>query len=191
MTQAGIGVARIFGRIPYRWVWACCLVASVLHAQNPAPTEYEVEAAYLSNFGKFIEWPAKVGTAPVESFNVCVLGADPFGAVLDGALKGDDVGGAPLAAKRVAAPDEALNCRILFVSASKDTQLKAILETLGTSRILTVSDMPGFTRRGGMIQFVVEGDRVRFEINLAAAQRAGLIMSSQLLKLAVAVRRAP
>ena len=80
---------------------------------------------------------------------------------------------------------------MLFISASRTAQLKTILETLGTSGILTVSDMTGFTRRGGMIQFILDGDRVRFEINLAATKRAGLNLSSQLLKLAVAVRRAP
>jgi hypothetical protein len=73
----------------------------------------------------------------------------------------------------------------------KTPQLVAALAALGKSNILTVSDMPAFTRRGGMIQFVLEGNRVRFEINLAAAQRAGLTLSSELLKVAVAIRRAP
>ena len=96
-----------------------------------------------------------------------------------------------MAARRVAAPEDAANCRVLFMNASKDAQLGNILSALGTSAILTVSDMPGFTRGGGMIQFVIDGNRVRFEINLAAAKRAGLNLSSQLLKLAIAVRRAP
>jgi hypothetical protein len=161
-----------------------------LHAQAPKPTEYEVEAAYLSNFGRFVEWPARAGTA-TDSFHVCVLGQDPFGPLLDAALKGETIGNAPMAAKRISGPEEAGGCRILFVSSSKDSQLNAILAALRTSNILTVADMPGFTRRGGMIQFVLEGNRVRFEINLAAAQRAGLTLSSELLKVAVAIRRAP
>ena len=161
-----------------------------LHAQTPTPTEYEVEAAYLSNFGRFVEWPARAGS-PNDPFYVCVLGQDPFGPLLDASLKGENIGGAPMVAKRLSGPEDAAACRILFVSTSKTSQLSATLSALGTSNILTVSDIPGFAKRGGMIQFVLEGNRVRFEINLAAAQRAGLTLSSELLKVAVSIRRAP
>jgi hypothetical protein len=190
--------------------WPCLLVLAAmlcgfpvarnLRAQAPKPTEYEVEAAYLSNFGRFVEWPARAGAASGQSgagpsnagpFYVCVLGQDPFGSLLDAALKGETIGAAPIVAKRIAGPEEAAGCRILFVSSSKDSQLNAILAALGTSNILTVGEMPGFTRRGGMIQFVVSANRVRFEINLTAAQRAGLTLSSELLKVAVAIRRTP
>jgi hypothetical protein len=158
-------------------------------AQDNKPTEYEVEAAYLSNFGRFVEWPAR--PAPREPFNVCVFGQDPFGPLLDGALKGENIGGAPLVAKRLSGMDEASGCRILFIGSSKEAQLAAVLAALGTSNVLTVSDIPGFTRRGGMIQFVLDGNRVRFEINSNAAKRAGLALSSQLLKLGFGVRRTP
>jgi len=193
MTGAGISLACN----PRRSTWLARLIAFAvagvfaLHGQNPKPTEYEVEAAYLSNFAKFIDWPARAASAPNDPFYVCVLGQDPFGPLLESALKGESINGAPMAARRVAAPEDAANCRVLFMNASKDAQLGNILSALGTSAILTVSDMPGFTRGGGMIQFVIDGNRVRFEINLAAAKRAGLNLSSQLLKLAIAVRRAP
>ena len=159
------------------------------YAQDPKPTEYEVEAAYLSNFGRFAEWPVK--PVPGEAFHVCVLGQDPFGALLDNALKGEDIGNSPMEARRITNAEEALSCRIVFISSAKEAQLPGILTALGSANILTVSDMPAFTRRGGMIQFVIDGNRVRFEINLNAAQRAGLSLSSQLLKLAVTVRRGP
>jgi hypothetical protein len=175
-------------------VLACACLAFLssqnLQAQVPKPTEYEVKAAYLSHFGGFVEWPAKAG-APTDPFYICVLGQDPFGPLLDAALKDETLGGAPMAARRLSGVEEAAGCRILFVSTSKEAQLAAILTALGKSNILTVSDISGFTRRGGMIQFVLEGNRVRFEINLAAAQRAGLTLSSELLKLAVAIRRTP
>ncbi len=161
-----------------------------LPAQTPTPTEYEVEAAYLSNFGRFVEWPNRAG-APNDPFYVCVLGQDPFGPLLDASLRGENIAGAPMVAKRLSGPEDVAGCRILFISASKTAQLNATLAALGTSNILTVSDIPGFARRGGMIQFVLEGNRVRFEINLAAARRAGLTLSSELLKVAVAIRRAP
>jgi hypothetical protein len=170
-----------------------CAFASFgeLKAQTPKPTEYEVQAAYLSNFGRFVEWPARPGVSERDPFYVCVLGQDPFGPLLDAALKGETIGAAPMAARRVASASDAANCRIVFVNSTKDSELKGILATLRNFKALTVSDTFDFTRQGGMIQFVLDGNRVRFEINLAAAQRAGLTLSSQLLKVAVAIRRAP
>ena len=174
---------------------ACALAVALilsfaLGAQTPKPTEYEVQAAYLSNFARFVEWP---GRAPAtgETFNVCVLGQDPFGPLLDTALKGEAIGSASMTAKRLATPEEATGCRIVFISSSKNSQLSTILGTLAPMNALTVSDMSDFTRRGGMIQFVLDGNRVRFEINLSAAQKAGLTLSSELLRVAVAVRRVP
>jgi len=183
-----------------RGICARCLLAAVtllgitarqnLRAQTPKPSEYEVEAAYLSNFGRFVEWPARAGAAN-EAFNVCVLGPDPFGSLLDAALKGETIGNTPMAARRVSGPEDAAGCRILFISSAKESQVNAVLKALGNANILTVSDMADFTRRGGMIEFVLQGNRVRFEINLAATQRAGLALSSELLRVAVAVRRGP
>jgi len=175
-----------------------------LHGQAPPPkpTEYEVKAAYLSNFGRFVEFPqdqsagSQTSIDPSEPFHICVLGVDPFGAALDKALAGETINHAPLLPKRIARVQDAPGCRILFIAASENKQLKAILDALSAlpnpdKGILTVSDDPEFTRRGGMIQFVVDDNRVRFEINLAAAQRARLSLSSELVKLATAVRRAP
>jgi hypothetical protein len=170
----------------------CALTSfSGLNAQAPPPTEYEVQAAYLSNFGRFVEWPARAGANERDPFYVCVLGPDPFGLLLDAALKGETIGSAPMAARRIASSSDAANCRIVFVNSTKDSELKNILATLKTFKALTVSDTFNFTRQGGMIQFVLEGNKVRFEINLAAAQAAGLTLSSQLLKVAVAIRRVP
>lgn len=175
--------------IPVAGLYGLFLTLNLI-AQAPKPTEYEVEAAYLSNFGRFVEYPAKA-RAVAEPFNVCVLGKDPFGLLLDAALKGETIGNQPMAAKRLPGPNDASGCHILFLSSSTDNQLNATLGALGNSSVLTVSDMPEFTKRGGMIQFVLDGNRVRFEINIAATRRAKLSLSSQLLKLAIAVRRAP
>ena len=161
-----------------------------LEAQTPKPTEFEVEAAYLSNFGRFVEWPPTSASAAVQ-FNVCVLGTDPFGQLLDNALKGETIRGVPMMAKRIAGLEESGNCRVLYIGSSTDGRLKVALAALKTSSVLTVSDASDFTRLGGMIQFVLEGNKVRFEINLAAAQRASLSVSSELLKVATAIRRGP
>jgi len=162
-----------------------------LSAQAPKITEYQVKAAYLANFGRFVEWPNSVAVAKSESFNICVLGQDPFGADLDAAVTGETIGGSRVLAKRISRPQDAVDCRILFISSSEVSQWKEILTALRPLSILTVSDMPQFARRGGIIQFLLDGNRVRFDINLAATERVGLNLSSELLKLAVTVSRSP
>jgi hypothetical protein len=161
-------------------------VASNLSAQASQTTEYQVKAAYLANFPKFVEWPAKV--AKSESFNICVLGQDPFGVALDAAVAGETIDRAPIAARRISRAQDALDCRVLFISSSEDSQWKEILAALKTLSVLTVSDMREFARRGGIVQFILDGKKVRFEVNLAATAAPGLKLSSELLKLAVAVR---
>jgi len=167
--------------------WAI-IGASSLHAQQKSPTEYEIKAAYLYNFGKFVEWPAKVA-APGDSFSICVLGQDPFGASLDTTIADESIKGKSVLVKRILRPQDAVSCHILFISSSEESRLKEILAALDRTSVLTVSDMPQFTRRGGIIQFVVEANRVRFEVNLTSAERSGLTLSSQLLKVANSVRR--
>src|SRR5271154_810928 len=106
---------------------ACGLpTAPNLHAQTPKPTEYEVQAAYLSNFGRFVEWPVKAGSGEKEPFYVCVLGQDPFGPLLDGVLTGESIGGVPMLAKRVASVADAANFRIVYVNPVKDAPLRAL-----------------------------------------------------------------
>ena len=162
---------------------------SVLRAQQPRVSEYHVKAVYLYNFGRFVQWPPNATAAKGDSFSICVLGQDPFGPSLDSTLAGETLDGKPLAAKRISTPRDAGECRILFISSTEENHLKEILAALDESSILTVSDMPAFSRRGGMIQFVREGGKVRFEINLAKAETAKLTLSSELLKVATSVRR--
>lgn len=158
-----------------------------LEAEDSNPTEYEVKAAYLYNFGRFVEWPkVKSNNGP---FTVCVLGHDPFGAALDSTLAGETLHGSKVVAKRISTAQEAANCRILFISSSEAAQLKDILTTLNKASILTVSDIPQFARHGGIVEFILDGNKVRFDVNLAAAERASLALSSQLLKVALHVRR--
>jgi YfiR/HmsC-like len=160
-----------------------------LPAQNLKPTDYDVKAAYLYNFGHFVDWPPNAAMTKNDSFMVCVLGQDPFGPVLDATLAGESIAGKRVTAKRISTPQESANCQILFLSSAEDAQLHKIIEALNEQPVLTVSDMPQFSQRGGMIQFVLEGKKVRFEVNLTAAQRAGLTLSSELLKVATTVRR--
>jgi hypothetical protein len=160
-----------------------------LHAQNAKPTDYDVKAAYLYNFGRFVEWPAEVTAAQSGHFTVCVLGQDPFGPTLDTTLAGETIRGKSVVAKRILSPQESDDCRIVFLGPVEGARLKKIVAELDKKAVLTVSDMPQFAQLGGMIQFVLEGKRVRFEVNLTATQRAGLTLSSELLKVATTVRK--
>lgn len=163
------------------------LGSACVHAQRSNPSEYEVKAAYLYDFGKFVSWPAKLATP--DDFLICVLGEDPFGTTFDTTIAGETINGKRVVINRIAKPQEAVNCRILFISTSEESQLKEILATVDKRSVLTVSDISQFTRRGGMIQFVIDTNRVRFEVNVTTAERAGLTLSSQLLKVAINVRR--
>ncbi len=158
-------------------------------AQQSKPAEYQVKAVYLFNFGKFVEWP-KAATKD-DSFPICVLGRDPFGAALDATLAGEKIDDRKLIARRIATERDATGCRILFISSSEDSRIKEILTSMEKSGVLTVSDMPDFIGNGGMIQFVLKENKVRFAVNLTAAQRAGLTFSSQLLKVAIEVKKEP
>lgn len=165
------------------------LFPCILNAQKSKATEYDLKAAYLFNFAQFAEWQAGSPAARNDTFAICVLGQDPFGAALDAVVAGEIIAGKSVVARRVTKPQEAVNCRVLFISSSEESRLQEILETLDRACVLTVSDMPQFSRRGGMIQFVAERNKIRFEINLANAGVAGLTLSSELLKVAVTVIR--
>ncbi len=154
-----------------------------LHAQAASPTEYDVKAAYLFNFMRFVEWPS--GALNEEGvLHICVLGEDPFGGALDATLAGAKIAGRNVTAVHIAEPEESRQCRILFISSSEDSRLREILLALDGAPVLTVSDVPHFVERGGMIQFTLDRGKVRFEINLAVSSSAGLVLSSDLLKLA-------
>lgn len=160
-------------------------------AQSAKPTDYQVKAAYLYNFGRFVEWPAKGSSPQNSSFTICVLGDDPFGHALDATLAGETIGNQKVTARRISSPQMSADCQILFISSSEANRLNKIIEALDKNAVLTVSDIPEFSQRQGMIQFVLEENRIRFEVNLTATQRVGLTLSSELLKVATAVRRNP
>ena len=167
----------------------CLLSGLSLRGQSAKPTEYQLKAADLVAFGRYVEWNARAKPSPEENFDICVLGQDPFGAMLDTQVKGENIGGAPVVAKRITRPQDAVACRVLYIGASEAGQLDSIFAALGNSSVLTVADIPDFIKRGGMIQFVLDESRIRFEINLAVSRRSGMNLSSEMLKVARVVRR--
>jgi len=168
-------------------------VYSVLNvqAQNSKLSDYDIKAAYLFNFGRFVEWPSGGESSNGGSFTFCILGHDPFGQNLDHMLVGRTINSKAITVKRIATPQESSGCQILFLDTTEQGKLNKIIEALDDEAVLTVSDIPEFSKHGGMIQFVEKENRVRFEVNLEATQRAGLTLSSDLLKVATAVMRQP
>lgn len=151
-------------------------------AHAPDHSEFHPRQGHLPlqyNFGKFVEWP-EPALAHDDSFPICVLGRDPFGPILDTTLAGQTLKGKPAVARRIARVQDAAGCRILF-SASESAQLAHILAVVSRMPVLTVSDIEGFAARGGMVQFVLDDLRLRFELNVASAASAGLTLSAQLL----------
>jgi hypothetical protein len=157
-------------------------------ARQAVPGEYDIKAAYLYNFVRFVRWPEDTPAAGEESFQICIVGEDLFGVTLDRILAGEDIEGRALLARRLSTEDNARGCRILFIARSEESNLGRILASLDTLPILTVSDLPRFARRGGMVEFVLDNNRVRFEIDLDQVQAGGLDVASELLRVASAVR---
>jgi hypothetical protein len=160
--------------------------AGAVVAQGRA-SEADVKAAYLFNFAQFVRWPQDAIPAGAP-FTICILGRDPFGASLDRTLGKDQIDGRPVAARRITKVEEASTCQIVYVSDSERTRLDTVLRTLGQRHTLTVSDLDQFVERGGMIQFVPAGNRIRFALNLHAAAAVQLEPSSELARVAVTVR---
>ena len=161
-----------------------CSGGVVAVAESLAPTMHQVEAAFLFNFAKFVTWPDDVFERGDNSMIIGVLGEDPVGVILEETVRDKTIMGKKLAVKRFMRVQDAVKSHILFLSSSEESHLPQTMKALEKTHILTVSDMEGFAERGGMIAFTVEDQKVRFNVNVDAVERAGLKMGSQLLKLA-------
>lgn len=181
-------VHAIRSRATVRRALISCYFLSAIcaSAQGDRPTDTQVKAAYLFNFGKFVRWQL-TPAAGNDAFPICILGKNSFGAVLDTMVANERIDGRPVVITHLASAQDAGPCRILFVSSSEAAHVKSVLEATRRFSTLTVSDIPGFARDGGMIEFVAHNDRIRFEVNLSPLNAAGLNVSSELLKVATKV----
>jgi hypothetical protein len=141
--------------------------------------EYQVKAAFLFNFAKFVAWPE----APGQPLVIGIIGDDAFGAVIDAAVRGKSVNNRPLEVRRLGYADDTSGCQIVYVSGSERRHRQDVLRRVGNG-VLTVGDVPQFVRDGGVIGFLLDGNRVRFQINAGAAEQRGLKIHSQLMSLA-------
>ncbi len=154
-------------------------------AETPRASEYQVKAAFLYNFAKFVHWPDEHALGP--AFIVGILGDDPFGGILESTFTGKTILERKVEVRRISALEAAGKVQILFIGSSERPRLPEILKALEGTSVLTVGEMDGFSDRGGMITFKLKNDLVRFDINLDQVERARLKMSSQLIRLALRV----
>jgi hypothetical protein len=174
----------------FAWLLPALALSLVANAQAPGSApEYHLKAAYLFNFTKFTEWPGAV-LPPGAPIHVCVAGRDPFGDNL-GTLEGRIAQGHAIRVRRGLRADTLRGCHVVFVSEDDDRSEQSILRAAESVSALTVSDREGFLERGGTIGMSTRDSRILFEINVEAGQRAGLKLSSQMVKLARSVKGRP
>ncbi len=188
MQMVNLTPAKVKGMpSPMRVLWVLGVVVLFLsgtHAQSPTAGEYQVKAAFLFNFAKFVEWPPSSFSDASAPLRICVFGRDPFGEELRNITKEKTVNGRKLEVNQVLDLQVARTCHIFFIASSETARLKQIFESLRGTDALTVGDTKGFVEQGGMINFVLENSRVQFEVNRKAAEQGGLKISSKLLSVA-------
>jgi hypothetical protein len=168
------------------WILGLCFLPNLATPSlAQAADEYHVKALFLYNFAKFVDWPQQMQAGPIC---IGVFGEDPFGGELDQTVAGKTVNGRGFVIKRLKRQEDAKACHIVFVSGSEKKRTRAILEGLENCSVLTVGEVPGFAPNGGIINFEIVDSKVRFEVNIDAAERTGLKLSSKLLSLAKIVK---
>lgn len=171
-------------------ILASLLTAPLFAASQQRPIdEYQLKAAFLYNFARFIEWPAEAFENPSQPFVFCVLGEDPFGRALDDLLARRKIDGRASTVRRISDARRARGCQILFVSSSEPKSVLALLAGIGDSGLLTVGESDAAAADGMIIDFILEDGKIRFIINAAGAEREKLRISSRLLSLATVVRK--
>jgi len=173
--------------------WGALLFALgvlISDAQGP-PTEFEIKAVYLVKFVQFVDWPSSAFAAAESPLVIGVLGTDRFGRVLDDVANGEVINGHRVIVRRYRNVKEIEGTQVLFIATSEAAHLHSILAALKGQTILTVSDIEGFSYNGGIVRFLMENNKVHFCINVDAAKRANLQISSKLLQLAEIVHDDP
>lgn len=181
-------------------------IAGDVRAETAPSQEYKVKAAFLFNFLKFVDWPNGKAADPNQPITICIIGKDPFGKAFE-PVKNKEVKGKRVVVKRFKSVVElkrlgesgkgeldkqieaVKKCHLLFVCSSEKEVLKDIMDAVKDSPVLTVADTAEFLKSGGIINFVMEKQKVRFEINDGTAKRSKLKIRSQLLRLAKKVEK--
>ena len=164
------------------------LTPGLAAAAEDESLEYAVKAAYLSKFGLYVEWPATAFSSPSSAINLCIVGEDPFGAMLNEVVSDQRIGGRAILIRRLKTVGRDSGCHILYIGEADTQRVTQIIEAVRGSSVLTVSDAHEPGAATGIINFVIKADRVRFDIDDQAAAQNGLTISSKLLSLALSVK---
>jgi hypothetical protein len=179
---------RRFLRAIGKWsIGSFLALVTVTGSPEGKPSEYDVKAAYLFNFGKFIRFPANSPSAQSATFDICIFGQETISRILEGVTHNEQIDNHPVRVVRTKGAYEDRSCAIAYISASEDERIESDLADVAGGETLTVSDAPHFLARGGMIQFVLVANHVRFAVNLDAIKRTHLVLSSELLRVAASV----
>lgn len=176
---------------PLRRPLALALMLFAGAATNAAaapPSEYAVKAAYLSKLGLFIEWPKSVFASPTSPIILCVAGDSPFGDALDKVAEGQRVAEHPIAVRYLKSVSRDDGCGILYLASADAKSVSAALEAVSGTGVLTITDASRLPHGGGIVEFVVQDNRVRFNVDEQAAAQNGITISAHLLGLALSVK---
>jgi hypothetical protein len=198
MTISGhAAVASVVGGagMPANWRWIQCLSLLAFLSLFPAGAgkragaqtaaeEYRVKAAFIFHFAQLVDWPPEKATGTDHSLVLCTLGEDPFQGLLEGTVAGKAIGNRILRIRHLGQPQDMEACQIVFLGRAQSKQIPTLVSTLHQAPVLTVGETAGFLDAGGMIDFLLEDNKVRFEVNLDAAESADLKIGSRLLVLA-------
>lgn len=157
-------------------------------AEGSQGLEISVKATYLYKFAPFVEWPPGAFASPTSPLILCVVGADPFGSVLDRAVADQRVGDRPIAVRRIHRADRDAGCHVMYIAGSAEQSIEAALRVVEGAPILTITDATHRPPVKGIVHFVIQDRRVRFQIDDMAAARNRIKISSKLMHLAVSVK---
>jgi YfiR/HmsC-like len=165
----------------------CLAAARFAAGQAGGSSEYQVKAAFLFHFAQFVDWPPETFKDAGSPLTYCTIGEDPFSGALDQSLSGKTIGTRPLRIQHLKPAQATQNCQVLFIGASETRKFSEIMASASGRPILTVGETEHFAADGGVIGFCVEANKIRFEVNLEAAEKANLKISARLLALAKTV----
>jgi hypothetical protein len=147
-------------------------------------TEYQIKGAYIFNFAQFTNWPATSFQNSNDPFIIGIIGKDPFGVFIDELVKGELKSGHPIVIRRFNSFNDVNFAHVLFIGKDANVDIAQINKLAGNKPILTMSDLDGHARQGGIVEFYVEENKVRFVVNVEEGERKNLQFSSKLLRLA-------
>lgn len=175
LLKVYIALAAVFGIV--------MLDSSPSRGETDSSREYLIKAAFVYNFAKFVQWPEDSFARSDAPLIFAILGEDPFGSALK-TLEDKKVRGRAIEIRKTKRLEDLERSHILFVAPSEYQRVQAIMDKIAGWPVLAVSDIDGFAQQGGFIQLYVKESKIRFEVNSTTVNQSGLVISSQLLKLA-------